>query len=26
VGKRADLIFVDHKMNVSTVMLAGKVQ
>jgi len=26
VGKRADLIFVDHKMNVSTVMLGGKVQ
>jgi N-acetylglucosamine-6-phosphate deacetylase len=24
--KRADLIFVDHKMNVSTVMLGGKVQ
>ena len=26
VGKRADLVFVDHKMNVSTVMLGGKVQ
>ena len=24
VGKRADLIFVDHKMNVSTVLLAGE--
>ena len=26
VGKRADLIFVDHKMNVSTVLLNGEIQ
>ena len=26
VGKRADLILVDHKMNVKTVLLGGKVQ
>ena len=26
VGKRADLIFTDHKMNVKTVILGGKIK